>query len=858
MAKRERAVHKPATRRKRATAQKRASAAADANPKNTIATLRRELTQALERQKATSEILNVINRSAFELQPVLDTIVQTASRLCDAEYALIYKREGDEYHVAATTNTAPDFVSYASSHPIRPGRGTLIGRTALEQKTVHLPDCLADPEYAAIEYQSKGRYRTTLGVPLQRGGAPVGVIALMRSVVKPFTEKQIELVSTFADQAVIAIENVRLFDEVQEGKEELQESLEYQTAISDVLNVISRSPSNIQPVLDTIAETAQRLCQSEHSYIMRLDGGRYHLVAARDAQAERIKFLRDNPIAPSRGSAVGRVALERRPVHITDAKADPEYTLSMVGDRGYGTILGVPLLRDGISIGVIILTRGVVRPFEKRQIELVSTFADQAVIAMENVRLFDEVNKRTEDLRESLQQQTATAEVLKVISRSTFDLEIVLRTLVESAARLCEADKATITRQKGGAFYRSESFGFSREFMDHVRDIPVAPDRGTATGRALLEGVVVHIPDVQKDPDYHFDEAQKLGNYRTLLGVPMMREGIAIGVVTLTRSEPRPFTAKQIELVTTFADQAAIAIENVRLFESVESRTRELAKSLEELRTAQDRLIQTEKLASLGQLTAGIAHEIKNPLNFVNNFSAVSVELLDELDDVLKPAVLDNKIRQETSELTGMLKVNLEKVVQHGKRADSIVKNMLLHSREGSGERRPVDLNSLVAESLNLAYHGARAEGQEFQIRLDQNFDPAAGEIDLFPQEITRVLLNLISNGFYAAMKRKAETSNGYEPSLAATTKNLGDNVEIRIRDNGGGIPPEVREKMFNPFFTTKPPGEGTGLGLSLSYDIIVKQHAGSIEVETKAGEFTEFRITLPRTVRDGKSGAGT
>jgi two-component system NtrC family sensor kinase len=858
MAKRVRAVHKPATRRKRATAHKRASAAADANPKNTIATLRRELTQALERQKATSDILNVINRSAFELQPVLDTIVQTASRLCDAEYALIYKREGDEYHVAATTNTAPDFVSYASSHPIRPGRGTLIGRTALEQKTVHLPDCLADPEYAAIEYQSKGRYRTTLGVPLQRGGAPVGVIALMRSVVKPFTEKQIELVSTFADQAVIAIENVRLFDEVQEGKEELQESLEYQTAISDVLNVISRSPSNIQPVLDTIAETAQRLCQSEHSYIMRLDGGRYHLVAARDAQAERIKFLRDNPIAPSRGSAVGRVALERRPVHITDAKADPEYTLSMVGDRGYGTILGVPLLRDGISIGVIILTRGVVRPFEKRQIELVSTFADQAVIAMENVRLFDEVNKRTEDLRESLQQQTATAEVLKVISRSTFDLEIVLRTLVESAARLCEADKATITRQKGGAFYRSESFGFSREFMDHVRDIPVAPDRGTATGRALLEGVVVHIPDVQKDPDYHFDEAQKLGNYRTLLGVPMMREGIAIGVVTLTRSEPRPFTAKQIELVTTFADQAAIAIENVRLFESVESRTRELAKSLEELRTAQDRLIQTEKLASLGQLTAGIAHEIKNPLNFVNNFSAVSVELLDELDDVLKPAVLDNKIRQETSELTGMLKVNLEKVVQHGKRADSIVKNMLLHSREGSGERRPVDLNSLVAESLNLAYHGARAEGQEFQIRLDQNFDPAVGEIDLFPQEITRVLLNLISNGFYAAMKRKAETSNGYEPSLAATTKNLGDNVEIRIRDNGGGIPPEVREKMFNPFFTTKPPGEGTGLGLSLSYDIIVKQHAGSIEVETKAGEFTEFRITLPRTVRDGKSGAGT
>jgi signal transduction histidine kinase len=317
--------------------------------------------------------------------------------------------------------------------------------------------------------------------------------------------------------------------------------------------------------------------------------------------------------------------------------------------------------------------------------------------------------------------------------------------------------------------------------------------------------VVVHIPDVRTDPDYHFDEAQRLGNYRTLLGVPMMREGTPIGALALTRSEARPFTDKQIELVTTFADQAAIAIENVRLFEQVQQRTKELSKSLDELRAAQDRLVQTEKLASLGQLTAGIAHEIKNPLNFINNFSALSVELVDELDGVLKPAVLDKKMRHEAEELTGMLKGNLQKVVQHGKRADSIVKNMLLHSREGSGERRPVDLNSLVAESLNLAYHGARAEKQEFQIRLDQNLDPAAGEIELFPQEITRVLLNLISNGFYATMKRKAEMSNGYEPAVAATTKSLGDRVEIRIRDNGGGIPPEVREKMFNPFFTTKP-----------------------------------------------------
>ena len=305
---------------------------------------------------------------------------------------------------------------------------------------------------------------------------------------------------------------------------------------------------------------------------------------------------------------------------------------------------------------------------------------------------------------------------------------------------------------------------------------------------------------------------------------------------------------KQIELVTTFADQAAIAIENVRLFESVEARTRELAASLEDLRTTQDRLVQTQKLASLGQLTAGIAHEIKNPLNFVNNFSGVSVELIDELQEALKDVSLNEKRRSEITELMDTLRGNLDKVVQHGKRADAIVKNMLLHSREGSGEHRLVDINALVEEGLNLAYHGARAEKQGFNITLKRSFDPTAGAADVFPQDITRALLNLISNGFYAATKRKVKANGGdYEPTLTAATKNLRDRVEIKIRDNGTGIPPEVKEKMFNPFFTTKPAGEGTGLGLSISHDIVVKQHGGSIEVDTQPGEFTEIKIVLPR-----------
>ena len=373
---------------------------------------------------------------------------------------------------------------------------------------------------------------------------------------------------------------------------------------------------------------------------------------------------------------------------------------------------------------------------------------------------------------------------------------------------------------------------------------PVADSAPFQTTQA---GEVMQVPDTEA-PGYEFKEIARARGYRSMLYTPLTNNGVSIGFIAVTRLQPGSFAEEHVQLLKTFADQAVIAISNVELFGRCRSAPGSCQLRSIILRGAQDRLVQTEKLASLGQLTAGIAHEIKNPLNFVNNFSTVSAELVDELSEVLKPAALDDKTRKEIDELTDMLKGNLEKVVLHGRRADSIVKNMLLHSREGSGEHRPVDLNALVEESLNLAYHGARAEKPMFNVTIKREFDPEAGMVEVFPQEITRVLINLISNGFYAVSKRTAE-AGGFEPEITASTRGASEHIEIRIRDNGTGIPPEVKEKMFNPFFTTKPAGEGTGLGLSMSHDIIVKQHGGTIRVDTEPGVFTEFIVMLPRAI---------
>jgi len=458
------------------------------------------------------------------------------------------------------------------------------------------------------------------------------------------------------------------------------------------------------------------------------------------------------------------------------------------------------------------------------------------------------IAQREKGLRDSLQQLHALGEVIQAVN-STIDLETVLATIVAKATQLSSADAGAIYvfDESAQEFRLRATYGLEDAIVAALRDSHIRLGQ-TGISEAVERRVPIQIPDVQYDPSITLDIIVRAG-FRALLYVPLLGSSSKIvGALVVRRKQPGKFANSTIELLQTFAAQSVLAIENARLFKSVEERTRDLARSLQDLRSAQDRLVQTEKLASLGQVTAGIAHEIKNPLNFVNNFSAVSVELIDELRQALSGADLSEKLRAEINEIANILQSNLDKVVQHGARADSIVKNMLLHSRPGSGEHRPVEINALVDESLNLAYHGAKAEKQTFNISVERSFDPAAGAVDLFPQEVTRVLLNLISNGFYACTQRKAKANGGdYEPKVSAATRNLGDSVEIKIRDNGTGIPQEVKERMFDPFFTTKPPGEGTGLGLSISHEIIVKQHGGSIEVDTQPGEFTEIRLTLPR-----------
>jgi two-component system NtrC family sensor kinase len=823
-----------------------------------------ETQEALEQQKASADILSVISNSVADPQPVFDKILRSIEHLFGADERFVFLvGEDGLLHIGAVHG--PNAERARALFPV-PLQGSASEVAIRERRLVTHANVFDDTDVPPILRETAHRFGKNYSMavaPMLWEDRAIGSIFVGRTSMEPFGDRECSLLRTFADQAVIAIQNARLFEQVQAKSRDLEESLQQQIATADVLRIISRSVAHAAPVFDTILESCQRLFNPYDAAVYLVEGDRVRGVARRGAGAG--DWGADS--MPLEGSSTGVAIAQRRPVHFPDLadKADlPEDKRAVVKETGGMTVLYAPMISQDSGVGSLVVTRRPAKPFTEAEIGLIQTFADQAVIAIENARLFEEVQAKTADLTESLQQQTATADVLKIISRSAFDLQAVFDTLTSSAVDLLGVHSGTICVRDGELFrYRSAAGAYwTEELWRYLQEHPVTPGRHTAAGRVILSGRIEQIPDIFDDPDYAIPmQALTPGHTpRAILSVPLLGKGRVEGAMVLSRQEPGPFNQREIDILQTFADQAVIAIENARLFDEVQQRTKELAASLDDLRTAQDRLVQTEKLASLGQLTAGIAHEIKNPLNFVNNFSALSAELIDEMTEVFEnPALDEASRRKELDEIRELLKSNLEKVVQHGKRADSIVKNMLLHSREGSGEQRPADINALLDESLNLAYHGARAEKPDFNITLQRDLDPDAGAIDVFPQEITRALINLISNGFYAASKHKAENGKAdFEPVLSAATKNLGSQVEIRIRDNGTGIPPEVKEKIFNPFFTTKPAGEGTGLGLSMSHDIIVKQHGGTIHVDSESGIFTEFIITLPRTIAPQKKAGGT
>src|SRR5215472_3957502 len=542
----------------------------------------RDLTQALERETATGEILRVISSSPTDIQPVLEAILDSGKHLCDAEFGAIFRFDGDAFAIAASTMVSSEFSTWLRSHPIRPGPATPLTRVGLERRPVQVADILADPDFAPPDIYRREGMRTALAVPMLKDGAVVGALTFHRHTVQPFTEQQIALLETFGAQAVIAIENVRLFTELEARNHDLTEALEQQTATAEILRVISTSPTNLQPVLDTVVSSAWRLLGGFGGAVYRVVADELHLAAYISTNPSGdVALRRSFPRPLSAFSPPGEAIRRRAPVILADvdtAEWIPDDIRKLIHERGDRSGVWVPMMREGVALGAIGVTRSEPGGFSEEQIALLRTFADQAVIAIENVRLFTELEARNRDLTEALEQQTATAEILRVISTSPTNLQPVLDTLAASAARFCGSYDGSIFRLDGNTLRLGAHHG---PLDSHPVGLEVPLVRGAVMGRSILDREAVHVVDLQAETE-EFPEgsaiARRLG-FHTLLSVPLLREGVAIGAIGLRRIDFSPFTDKQIALAKTFADQAVIAIENVRLFTELQEKNRALTQA---------------------------------------------------------------------------------------------------------------------------------------------------------------------------------------------------------------------------------------------------------------------------------------
>jgi len=759
--------------------------------------------EALEQQTATSDILRVISSSPTDVQPVFDAIVRSSVPLCDAESSNLQRFDGERMHLVAAHNFQSEaYTEFSRLFPMRPERKWIGCRAVLDQAVVHVADLFEEQEFPAHLARKSG-WRCVLAVPMLREGLPVGAIVVARTRPVLFSEKQIALLRTFADQAVIAIENARLFNET-------KEALERQTATAEILKVISRSPSDTQPVFQAIVDRAAELFQPCGSGLVMREGDFVHLKATagpdvsdeRDEQMRAIFPLPFNPDAV----LVARIIAERRITEVLDTEAAglPERVSLSALSVGYRSITHVPLFHYGIGIGVIVLTHP--QPgfkLTQKQLALVETFADQAVIAIENARLFNET-------KEALERQTAMSEVLSVISRTTTDLGPVLQTVLDNARRLCNAERVQIFRpNENGEYVTVAASGeIGPASLAVLQKKPIQVDRSSATGRALIEGRTVHIPDVQADPEYGRHDIAHAGGYRTILAVPLLREGAPVGVLTVARAgEPRPYTDKQLELVTTFADQAVIAIENVRLFNEIQEKTRQLEVASQHK----------------SQFLASMSHELRTPLNALLGFNEMILgHIYGEVPADMKPP--------------------LTQMQASGKHLLRLINNVLDLAKIEAGR---MEL-ALSDYSVHDAVEGVRStlqplateKGLDFTAAVPEDIPVAYGDAG----RITQCLMNLAGNAL------KFTKAGRVEISVARN----GGSLRYCVADSGVGIPREKIEALFTEFkqtdATIASEYGGTGLGLSITKKF-VEMHGGRIWVDSEPGRGSMFTFEVPLRV---------